>query len=529
MKKIFGIGILSATLIFGFTSCKKYFDINENPNSSTSSTPELVISQALTATGNVANTYNSMGAQLVGYMANAGGYGGFGSSVTYDLGNDDYQNCWNSTYDNLADYQWIIGQTDGNKDYNFYNAAAKIMKAFDFQLLVDTYNDVPYSQAFLEKQNLTPTYDDAKSVYDSIYMLLDDAISLINDGLDDLANNSATNVQKFSANDVLFGGDMDNWKRFANSLKLRIAVRGKSGGLSFNNKYDDVGFLTEDAMVNPGYQKADGKQNPEYNSWGFTYTDAAANRAWMPTDFIASFYDGTKLNDYRGYAIFNGFGGSSFGTNQLGYESTSVLSAPSAGSWITGYEAQDDNIGVLKGFAASMPIFTLAESDFLQAEAALEGGLGVNGDPQDYFYNGILDSYKYIYMLRDGSYDLTNWDPEADYGAYLDLNSDSYLVHYELAGTDAQKLEAIITQQYVALNMVNSDQAWNDFRRTGYPAIVNGSTNSTSSFASLQSISSRADKLPSRVLYPTSELSYNNANLPKDIDPFTSKIFWDAN
>ena len=85
-----------------------------------------------------------MGAQLGGFMANAGGYGGFGSSVTYDLGNDDYQNCWNSAYDNLADYQWIITHTNGDLNYSFYNAAAKIVKAFEFQLLVDTYNDALY-------------------------------------------------------------------------------------------------------------------------------------------------------------------------------------------------------------------------------------------------------------------------------------------------------------------------------------------------------------------------------------------------
>ena len=77
--------------------------------------------------------------------------------------------------------------------------------------------------------------------------------------------------------------------------------------------------------------------------------------------------------------------------------------------------------------------------------------------------------------------------------------------------------------------MINSDQAWNDFRRTGYPAIVNGSSDPNLSFASTQSISTRPDKLPSRVLYPTSELSYNNNNMPKDVKPFGSLIFWDPN
>jgi hypothetical protein len=280
-------------------------------------------------------------------------------------------------------------------------------------------------------------------------------------------------------------------------------------------------------MVNPGYQVASGKQNPEYNTWGYDYTGATANRAWIPTKWIASFYNGSKLNDYRGYAILNGFGTSSFAVNQLGYESNSVLSAPSAGGWITPYEDKSNNIGVLKGPTAPMQIITAAESDFLQAEAALVGGLGVSSDPETLFYKGILDSYKYIYRLSDGSYDLGSWDPQADYQAYLDLNPDSYLVNFSLATTDAQKLEAIITQKYIAMDMVNSDQGWNDFRRTGYPKIVNGSTSGTATFASLQSVSTRVDKLPSRILYPTSEFSYNNENVPKDVSQFTSRVFWD--
>lgn len=526
MKRIINIGFLGVVLMFGFTSCKKYLDINENPNTATSSTPELVLSQALTATANVVSTYNSMGAQLGGFMANAGGYGGFGSSVTYNLGNDDFQNCWNQAYDNLTDYQWIITNTEGNADYNYYNAVAKIMKALEFQMLVDTYNDLPYSNAFLETENLTPTYDKAQDVYTSIYALLDDAIKLINDG------SSVGNIQELSDNDVMFKGNMDNWKRLANTVKLRIAIRGKAGGLSFSNTYDPVGFLTSDAVINPGYQQADGKQNPKYNTWAYTYTGSTANRAWIPTDWIVSFYNG--LNDYRGY-ILNSYGGSAFASNQLGYESNDVRSAPSAGSWLSTYvsDVNNNNFGVLKGYSAGMVILSLSEADFLQAEAVLAGGYNVGGTAEDHFYAGIKDSYKYLFTSNDGSDASLNelfGVPYTDlYDEYIATNAGFYLVDYAAANSNAERLEAIITQKYIALNMVNSDQGWNDFRRTGYPAIVNGSSDGTLTFASLQSVSTRTDKLPSRVLYPTSELSYNNANLPKEISEFTSMIFWDPN
>lgn len=527
MKKIFYIIMSGLIMTLGLSSCQKYLNINDNPNSSTNSTPELMISQAITSSAQVSNAYNTMGAQLVGYMANAGGYGGFGPAVTYSFGNGNFQGCWNNAYDNLADYQWIINETQGDLSYGFYNGVAKIMKAYDFQLLVDTYNNLPYTNAFLEKENLTPSYDDAKVVYDSIYKLLDDAIVVINLAQKDLDDNSASSVKKLSNNDVLFGGKMDDWKRLANTIKLRIAVRAK-GISTFNNKYDAVGFLNKDAIVNPGYQQANGKQNPEYDAWAYTYTGSTANRAWMATDFISAFYDGNKLDDYRGYAIYNSFGAAAYATNQLGLENNDVASAPSAGSWYsTQIDDKANNIGILKGPSAGYPIFTLAESDFIQAEAALVGGLGVTGDVKTYFDAGVLASYKYLYKFADNTYDLVNWNPEADYEAYLEMNPDSYLVHYDLASSNAQRLEAIITQKYIALNMVNSDQSWNDFRRTGYPKITNGSSNGVLTFASLQSTSSRADKLPSRILYPTSELSYNNENVPKDINQFKSKIFWD--
>lgn len=527
MKKIYlALSLIGCVGIL--TSCQKYLNINENPNSATTSTPELMLPNALVATASVVNTYNTMGAQLGGGAANAGGYGGFGSAVTYSFSNSDYSGCWSGAYDNITDYQWIITNTEGDLNYSYYNGVAKIMKAYDFQLLVDTYNDVPYTEAFKEKANLAPAYDNAEAIYDSIYTLLDSGVASINAGTYDLDNNVNSNVVKFGDGDVVFAGNMDKWKQFANTVKLRIATRAH-GILTFNNTYDAVGFLEQDAIVNPGYQKASGKQNPEYNSWAYAYNDTKNGRSWITSKWMASFYDGTKFTDYRGYSIYNNFATSSFASNQLGYESSSVTSAPTDGSWVSLYFDKANNFGILKGPAAGMPIFTAAESKFLQAEAILDGDLNVSGDLTTTFNAGILASYKYLYQKRDGTYDTPAWDPEADYEAYFENNPSSYIVNIDQATSTSQKLEAIITQKYIALNFINADQTWNDFRRTGYPTIVNGSTSATATFASTQSTSTRADKLPSRILYPTSELSYNSDHVPTGINQFTSLIFWDKN
>jgi hypothetical protein len=168
---------------------------------------------------------------------------------------------------------------------------------------------------------------------------------------------------------------------------------------------------------------------------------------------------------------------------------------------------------------------TAAESYFLQAEAAVRGI--TTGNAATLFESGITASFKYLYALPDGSYAAPLADPVAGASSYLTTNAASPLVNYALATTTAQKVEAIITQKWIALNFVNSDQSWNDYRRTGYPAVVTtaGAT-AAQTFASKFSESTRTDKLPTRLLYPPSEGSYNSANVPKGISPFTSLIFW---
>src|SRR4029078_2890449 len=136
MKKILTY-LFIASMVFG-SSCKKYLDVNTNPNSATTATPptpQLILPQALTATAINLNGFNSYGAQLVGYMANAGGYGGFGTSITYNFSANDFSGRWTSTYDNLEDYQAILNQTKDDEKWSYFDAVARIMKAHSFQLL----------------------------------------------------------------------------------------------------------------------------------------------------------------------------------------------------------------------------------------------------------------------------------------------------------------------------------------------------------------------------------------------------------
>jgi hypothetical protein len=365
----------------------------------------LVLSQALVGTAIVLNAYNTYGMQIGGYAANAGGFGGFNETVSYAYTPNNYANLWPASYDNLEDYQYILNQTqdvDGVIDPSqiYFNGVARIMKAYGFQLLVDTYNNVPYSEALQGDNNLTPAYDDAATIYSSLATELDKAIADIHAGqAAAVAPDPVTNY------DVVFAGDMDSWIKLANTIKLRLMIRGQGKATFANATFDATGFLDEDALINPGFTRDVNRQNPNWNSWAFGYTGSAATKAWIPSTYVMTFYNGFKLNDpARGSAMFYQFPGT--GTNQLGFESTGIPKSPDGNFWFPANlrdgKSAGDTTGVMKGPNAGLVLMLAAESHFLQAEGALIGMTG--GTAKAEFENGIHSSFNYIFQLPDGSY-----------------------------------------------------------------------------------------------------------------------------
>ena len=509
---------------FGAVSCKKYLNINNNPNSVASAGVNYVLPLAIVNTATLESNLNDYGSQTVGYAANAGGYGGFGSSWTYDYSPSQGESNWDLGYQALENFQYIINTSKGNADDANFDAAAKIMKAFVFQLLVDEFNDIPYDQALQGSTYFTPKYDSAALIYPQLANLLDSAIAEID------ANPNATAIA--SSSDPLFKGDMPSWKRFANSEKLRLIIRA-SGSTTFSNQtFSSDGFLTTDAVVNPGYteaQASSGSQvNPSWATWATDYNGSRVGQAWVPAYYVYGYYDGTKLTDPgRGAAVY--FGWPLDSLNQLGAITlaNSKTAPAAAGAWYSGSGAgktAGNAIGVLKGPNMGEPLMLLAESDFLQAEADIRGIL--SGTAATDFDNGIVASFQYLYELPNLSL-ASGKDPAGDAAAYMTANASSYLVNFSLATTPAEKLEAIITQKYIANNFINGEESWSEYRRTGYPVssslVLN---NPYGSLASLQSQATRPDHLPTRVPYPTSEAASNAANVPQGISVYTSTIFW---
>lgn len=529
MKKLLNFSIL-ILLLTTVTSCKKsYLDINENPNATTASTPELTLPTALNATASLMVTYHDYGSFLNGYMANAGGYSYTGSTtITYNFTNGSNNGLFSTAFLNLADYQYIIDETATDADYVLFNAAARIMKSYTYQRLVDEYGDVAYTEALKGQTVLTPKYDDAATIYEALITDLDACILQLQ-----TANaSSSTTINGLSTSDVMFGGDVTKWIQFANNLKLRLLTRARISSISAFvttefNTFSAEGFLTEDVIIDPGFSSSAAKQNPMWNTYHSTYdgTVTGTGKSRIPSTYVMAFYNGIKLTDEkRGELTYKNYG--STPTNQLGNESNVPSAISNYPAWYIGVgtgTAAPDAQGILKSRTMGQIIFPASETYFLLAEAALNG-YTLSGTAESNFNNGISAAFAYLEKL--GSTNTVSGSPATDALSYQTENADSYLANYTLATSYAQRLEAIITQKYIALNFIDGYEAWTEFRRTTYPAIVNGSTVDTESFASLQSASTRVDKLPLRGLYPQTEVNLN-PNVPAGLNVFTNKIFWD--
>ena len=529
MKKILNISIV-LILILGISGCEKgYLDINNDPNSATSSTPQLILPAVLTNIGGNYMTYFNYGAYMAGYMANAGGYSFVGSTtITYNYNNSSNTGLFTSAYSDLRSIQYIITSTKDVPQYVLYNSVARILKSYYFQLLVDEYGNVPYSEALQGADIVTPHYDNASTIYQSLVTEIDAAIVQLK------AHGSSSSVTGLAGSDIMFGGSATKWIQFANNIKLRILTRAQKGPLAaFTstafNTFSSEGFLLDDVLIQPGYVSTAARQNPLWNSYQSTYTNAAVGQSTIPTTWMYTFYDGTKISDAsRGALIYRTFSAATKVRGQLGSDNNPVWG--SAPNWYVGTGTGANSTearGLLKSRVMGMLIFPAAETYFLLAEAALNGHV-LNGSASDNFENGIKASYNYL--MKSGT-TLTSSTATVlnDYlTAYKTANTGNYLVNYSAAANDAQRLEAIITQKYIALNFVNGFEAWQEYKRTGYPTV--SGTSATTTFASTQSVGTTPDKLPVRSLYPTTEYNLNpNVPAAASINAWTSKIFWDVN
>jgi hypothetical protein len=533
MKKY--ISIIAVFFAVGISGCKKdYLSLEVNPNHPSVSTPQLSLSAAEVGAAAIITTDYSEYGVWGGYWTTSGNYVPNQAVNEYQFTNESFDTQvggpWIHLYSNLTNFNTLQTISSGSANANF-KAIAIIMKAYDFEQLVDSYNDVPYSQAFQPSTILFPAYDKAIDIYHDLGKQLDAAIALIN---------ASPGAISPGSSDVIFGGNMVGWKKFANSIKLRLAIRVSTNVSSSDPLITDLastageGYLdgTTEAKVNPGYtnglaSSGASQQNPFWATYGL---DVNGNPPFPAVYYRANAFSVKFLKDNNDPRV------SQFYAPTTGTAPAIVIQGNIFGDTSPALQANPNcsaiGPGLLKSPTQDAILFSGAESLFLQAEALLNGysiGGGGTTPPtaQAAYEAGITASF--VDVQAGGTYvpNATAFTPQTPQFVYTPPTAAQStalaIAYYSQAKNDVSwtasgnKQEAIIIQKWAALNGYFNLEGWNEYRRTGIPTLPSSIDPAAIS-----------PTLPKRIYYPITELTSNAANLAKEgtIVPFTSKIFW---
>ena len=495
------VGSLALLLAVSAGCRDEFFDVNNNPNQVTAATPELVLPNAL---ANTATYYQTRFAFLnlwMGYWNYSGNYSIATSDKNYQFTNTFNQGIWNDAYTNLKNYNYIEQQSLAQNQPNL-QAIAKIMKAFHFQILVDTYGNIPYTNALQGLAVSQPTYDTGVAVYEDLFKQLDAALTLFASG--DTRAAAGETINNPGTNDIMFKGDIGKWRRFANTLKLRMILRQseKPERQAFVQaaltvlKASPYGFLRagESAAINPGYLNSANQQSPFFATYGQGVNGQPVefNNIFRANRYALDFLISTQ--DDRRFSFYNPVSGSTFNATNFGTISPLVNSQTSS-----------IGPGVLQSATQDAVILSSFESLFIQAEAAQR--TYITGNAKTLYESAIIQSYTYL-GVKDA-------EGTAEKYARDFLASENANVNWTLA-TD--KLRLILTQKWASLNGITPFESWNDYRRTGIPAVPVSQDPSTS-----------IKQIPVRLLYPQTETQYNEAAVRAqgaDSQFDKTKIFW---
>ncbi|HEU4495638.1 MAG TPA: SusD/RagB family nutrient-binding outer membrane lipoprotein, partial [Flavobacterium sp.] len=348
-----------------------------------------------------------------------------------------------------------------------------------------------------------------------------------------------------AVSDVMLGGDMDKWVSFANTIELRLLLRQSNltDGETVtyrNQKLAQLAalnnFVTADVTINPGYSEAnDDQQNPFFNDF---VADAAGtapqNRNFVVASaHIASFLNGTQtapyntvgLVDPRRFRMFtnpapggtpsNNVGGVVQGdvTIAAGGNAPTDTNLSRLGIGVTGLvngSANGGNTSLQNGSRRNGFVMLAAESYFLQSEAAVRYPGIFTQDAKSLFEQGITASFAFYSPTYAGA-----TLPALDAAAYI-AAADSYPGIGWTASSN--KIQAIMTQKWLALTSIHGIEPYIEFIRTGYPVTP-------------QPLTANGPTKPKRLFYPLSEYVANSGNVPQLSLPqiFTQGAFWISN
>ncbi|MCW3090000.1 MAG: hypothetical protein JWP81_1069, partial [Ferruginibacter sp.] len=417
-------------------------------------------------------------------------------SSGFPFKNTDYDYYFSTYYRAyLINMNETVRLTQDDPGLSNKNAMARIFRVWLWQNVTDMYGDIPYTEAAKDRDHLVaePKYDKQEDIYKDLFTQLKAATAQLSDD---------PSKRSYGAADLLFKGDVSSWRKFANSLRLRMALRVRfvNNALAQQNITDVINAPLISANAENARLLSEGSSAPNENNrsplirliknnlieprhLGFPVLDILArnNDPRIPIYFkLPKLIDPSSSIPYRARPI-NVYGP---GTERYLRDSISLV-----GDF----------------FEASQFIFNLitaAEVSYMKAEAVLAGL--APGNANTLYRTGIQLAMEQ-YGVAAGS--ITTF-----------LASSAATLN----GTNEQQFEQIMNQKYISL-VYQSNEAWAEYRRTGYPKMWLGS-----------GATDTQGQIPRRLTYPADEYSKNSVNVAAaaahypEGDKLTSKVWWDV-
>lgn len=516
-------------ILLASTSCKKFVDINADPNNPI--TAQLSLLLPATQISMVGNMYqlNSGTSTFVQHTIFTTGQSRFQQQGT------DFSNSWDGFYSQtLNDLEAII--TTGTAQQQFgYTAVAKFEKAYLYSLMVDMWGDVPYTEAEQGQNNGSPALESGAAIYEKLLVLIDAGIA-------DAGKVTVSTLVPANA-DVFYAGAKNSWLGMANSLKLKLynqirkvdparsatAIKGiiSSGAPLISSNVLDFTFKFGSSQ-NPNnrhpWHRADyqaGKTFYTSQSWTdllFNNDDPRLRYFIFRQNATVGLNNGSNSNGYYGRNPGDGTSApadqsrrSTFGIYPAGglYDNAPINNLTLANLFLTntGAIGSAKVVAVTDGTGAGvMPLITNAMVKFIRAEAALT--LGTGDDARQNLSDAVTANLNSIstYATANGGLAM----PTATITGFVSR----LLMQYDAANADG-KLNIVMTQKYIAL-YGNGMEVYNDYRRTGLPV--------------LRTLLSPLNVFPRRLYYSQTELSANTvfgANASTiQVAQQTTPVFW---
>lgn len=260
MKKIINYLMGISLVAVLTTACTDYLDINKDPSyPATASTPLLFASGTTWSASILGADVQLVGAYWAQHYSQNNTSQQYTTIDQYNLAynNNYFARYWSSVYAGaLPDLKRAISQAETAGDWNYW-LAAKVMTAFNFNMLVSLYEKVPFSQALMGDENLTPVFDESKAIDAKLLALLDEAIA---------KKDQATPLASMATKDMVYGGDIAKWVKFAKTLKLKIMMRDfATNQTAIQALLAEGDLLASDAKLTQ-FADAENKSNPLYEN-----------------------------------------------------------------------------------------------------------------------------------------------------------------------------------------------------------------------------------------------------------------------